>query len=202
MNLNRRTRKTESTRRSLKNAFIDLILENNDVELITVSEIASRADFNRGTFYTHYQDKLDLLEDIYLDAIEGIHQSLLKPYKNMDRVRIDNHVPSLNLIFDYIENHKKLYKALDYIGGQPDIYHRLEEFLWDLFTEEIKIEQENDVLDTEYEILLSFQIHATLGVIKYWIRRDFIYPAHFMTEQLTSLYTNNVIAMRFKNNHT
>ncbi|MHA6251239.1 TetR/AcrR family transcriptional regulator [Oceanobacillus sp. CAU 1775] len=199
MKTNRRTRKTETTRRLLRNAFIDLLLENNHVESITVSEIASRADFNRGTFYTHYQDKFDLLEDIYLVAVEGIHQSIIKPYKDMDRKLIDNNIPSLNLIFNHIENFKKLYKVLDFIDGEPNIYHRLEDFLWNLFTEEIKIEQKSNATNTEYEILLSFQIHATLGVIKYWIKNDFKYPAHFMTEQLTSLYTNNVFAMNFKN---
>lgn len=199
-NFNRQNRKTESTRSILRNTFIDLILENNHVDSITVSEISDRADFNRGTFYTHYQDKIDLLEDIYSVAIDRIHDSIIKPYKNMDRVLIDSKVPSLNLIFNQIENHKNLYSALHKIDSQPDLYHRLERFLWDLFTEDIKIEQENDSIKTEYEILLSFQIHATLGVIKYWINEDFIYSAHFMTEQLTSLYTNNVIAMNFKNN--
>lgn len=197
-NSNRQIRRKELTKKELKNAFIDLILENdNKVESITISDITNRADFNRGTFYIHYQDKIALLEDLYEDAIEGIHQSLIKPYKNTIRVLINKDVPSINLIFEHIEKHKKLYKVLDVIEEKPDIYNRLESFLWNLFTEEIQIEQAYS-LNTEYEILLSFQIHATLGVIKYWIKKDFIYSANFMTEQLTSFYTNNVIAMNFK----
>ncbi|QGS68759.1 TetR family transcriptional regulator [Oceanobacillus sp. 143] len=80
---NRQMRKKQLTKKLLKNAFIDLILENNDVHSITISEITDRADFNRGTFYIHYQDKIDLLEELYQDAIEGIHQSI----KNHTEIR-------------------------------------------------------------------------------------------------------------------
>src|SRR5690606_3368794 len=126
---------------------------------ITVSEIAEQADFNRGTFYTHYQDKIDLLEDLYTDALEGIRQSYVEPYKNMDRALIKDDDPSVSLIFKHIEKHKNLFQALDIIGGDPGIYNRLEEFLWNLFTKEIELEKHADATDIDYEILLSFQIH-------------------------------------------
>lgn len=197
VNSNRRKRKAELTRELLKKAFIELILENNDSETITISEITNRADFDRGTFYTHYQDKIDLLEDLYLDAIKGIRQSYIESYKDMNKIFI-NEDTSTKLIFDHIEKNKKLFKCLDLIGGDPDIYNRLEDFLWSIFTNKIQLEQKTNSLNADYEILLSFQIHATLGVMKYWIRKDFIYPATYMTEQMITLYKNNVIALSFK----
>ena len=129
---------------ALKDAFIDLLLENdNDVESITISDITNRADFNRGTFYIHYQDKIDLLEDLYQDAIEGIHQSLKKPYKDMNRVLISNKEnPSTILMFDHIEKHKRLFKVLDLIEGKPDIYNRLEGFLSNLFAAKFKLNRQ------------------------------------------------------------
>jgi AcrR family transcriptional regulator len=198
-NPNRQMRKKQVTKKLLKSAFIDLILENNDVHSITISEITDRADFNRGTFYIHYQDKIDLLEELYQDAIEGIHQCIKNPYRNMNKVLLNGVIPSNKLIFEHIEKHKKLFKALDLIEDNPDIYKRLELFLWNLFSKEIYIERETNAQETNYELFLSFQVHATVGVIKYWIKKDFILSTSVMSEQLTSFYSDKVIAMNFKN---
>ncbi|WP_139891610.1 TetR/AcrR family transcriptional regulator [Bacillus sp. D386] len=198
-NPNRQIRKKQLTKKLLKNAFIDLILENNDVHAITISEITDRADFNRGTFYIHYQDKINLLEELYQDAIEGIDQAIKKPYRNKSKVFLNEVIPSNKLIFEYIEKHKMLFKALDLIEDNPDIYKRLELFLWNLFTKEIYIERETDIQETMYDIFLSFQVSATVGVIKYWIKNDFIFSTNIMSEQLTSFYSDKVIAMNFRN---
>lgn len=198
-NSNRQSRKKQITRDLLKNAFIDLILEENNVNSITISDITDRADFNRGTFYIHYQDKIDLLEDLYQDAIEVIHQSIIEPYKNMNKVFFDGVIPSIELLFEYIRRNKRLFRCLDRIENHPYIYNRLEQFLWNLFNKEIHIERETDAQETEYEIFLSFQIHATVGVIKYWIKKDFTFSTKFMSEQLSSFYSDKVIAMKWKN---
>lgn len=197
-NSNRLDKKKQTTKRLLKDTFIDLILENHDVQTITISNITDRADFNRGTFYIHYQDKIDLIEELYQDAIDVIHESIKKPYKDMSKVKFTNEIPSIRLLFEHIEKHKKLFKCLHVLEGDPDLYKRLTQFLWNLFSKEIQIERETDALETEYEIFLSFQISATVGVLKYWIDKDFIYSTKFMSEQLTSFYSDKVIAMRLK----
>lgn len=194
---NRQKRKQQVTIESLKNALLDLIIENNDIEGITIGEISSRADLNRGTFYIHYKDKNEIIEELYYDAIEGLQQALWTPYKSTKKVILNGVAPSTYLIFEHIELNKKLFKALDLIHKNPDIYQRLEEMFWNLFTAEIKFERDPDSGDTEYEIFLNYQLHATLGVIKYWIRTDFKYSSNFMSEQLTSYYTHRVTAMIF-----
>jgi len=196
---NRRKRKQQITIKSLKNALIELILENNEVELITIGEISNRADLNRGTFYIHYKDKNEILEALYYDAIEGLQQALRTPYKNTNKVLLNELVvPSTKLIFEHIETNKKLFKALDLIDKDPNLYKRLEQMFWSLFTTEILFERDSLSGETEYEIFLSYQLHATLGVIKYWISRDFMYSSAFMSEQLTSYYSHRVTAMNFK----
>ena len=54
----RRIRKSQN---AIKSAFLELLQQQyfND---ITVQQITDLADINRGTFYTHYLDKYDLLE--------------------------------------------------------------------------------------------------------------------------------------------
>lgn len=192
---NRQLRKQRTTTQSLKRALVELILENHGVDSITVSEITDRADFNRGTFYFHYKDKNQLMDDLYADAVLGLRQAVKEPYRNMSRVILDGVVPSTRLIFAYIEENQGLFRALDLIHIQPGLYERLEQMFWVLFTEEIMLERETDTRQNEYDIFLSYQIHATLGVVKHWIRSSFSYSSEFLCEQLTSFYSQRVIAM-------
>lgn len=194
---NRQTRKAELTRQSLKDAFIDLILENGSVEYITVSEITDRADFNRGTFYTHYEDKIDILEDLYQEAVKGIYEAATITYKDLDEVYFNQGIPSIKPLFEHINKHKKLFKALDLIDDYPTLYNRLEECLWYIFTEEIQLRRDTATSEEEYEILLSFEMQGTIGVIKYWIKTDLVHSVDFMIEQLTDLKKYRLIGMSF-----
>lgn len=194
----RQMRKKKITISVLKEAFIDLILENNDIDDITISEITAHADLNRGTFYIHFGNKIELIEVMYNDAIEGLRQALILPYKDTNRVLLDGVVPSTSLIFDHIEENKKLFKALSLIEAKPNLYSRLSDMWWEQFTTEIQFEREMELSKTDYEIFLSYQMNATLGVIKYWITNDFVYSAASMAKQLTSFYSDKVVAMKIK----
>lgn len=57
------------TKKSLKSALIK-ILSQKPFEKITVKEICKNAKTTRMTFYTHYNDKYDLLDDISKDIIK------------------------------------------------------------------------------------------------------------------------------------
>ncbi|MFC3798407.1 TetR/AcrR family transcriptional regulator [Cohnella sp. GCM10012308] len=191
----RQKRKQHQTVAALKKALVQLILDNNDIGEITVSEIAGQADLNRGTFYAHYHDKNEMIEDLFHDAVDGFTHALREPYKDVRRVALDGIVPSTKLIFEHIENNKDLFKALSLIRLTPNLYDRLEQASWTIFTEEMSFEREAGSTETEYEMFLSYQIHSTLGVIKFWIRKDFKYSADYVCRQLTSYYSEKITAM-------
>ncbi|WP_281198406.1 TetR/AcrR family transcriptional regulator [Staphylococcus schleiferi] len=64
--MDRRVRKTKT---AIKNAMITL-LKTEKLDKITVNQIADVADINRATFYQHYLDKYDLLDQIEQEMIE------------------------------------------------------------------------------------------------------------------------------------
>src|SRR5258707_1552030 len=53
-------KRTKKTRKLLMQTFADLMAEK-DYQSITVADIVERADVNRTTFYTHFEDKNALL---------------------------------------------------------------------------------------------------------------------------------------------
>ena len=59
-------RRVARSRRALKEALTDLILEQG-YESVTVQDVIDRADVGRSTFYAHFVDKDDLLMAILAD---------------------------------------------------------------------------------------------------------------------------------------
>ncbi len=69
-------RRTKYSQQMMKTALVEL-LDEKELDQITVTDICTRADVNRGTFYRYYQDVMDLFEHMendYLDQIKQIFE--------------------------------------------------------------------------------------------------------------------------------
>lgn len=60
-------RRARYTRAVIRQSLLDLI-KVKPFEKITVTEICKASDINRGTFYLHYYDTLDVLDDLIRDT--------------------------------------------------------------------------------------------------------------------------------------
>ena len=45
-----------------------------------MKDIVNQASYNRSTFYVHYQDKIQLAEDLLESMLKGLENSVGKPY--------------------------------------------------------------------------------------------------------------------------
>ena len=59
------------TKMMIQQTFLDLLMQK-PISKITVKEICDIAQINRATFYKHYQDTYDLLEQFQSEAIQGL----------------------------------------------------------------------------------------------------------------------------------
>ena len=62
-------RRITRTKRSLKAAMTEM-LAREDFEHISITELCRRAEISRITFYSHYNDKYALLDDIFEDMLQ------------------------------------------------------------------------------------------------------------------------------------
>lgn len=68
-------RRTTYTKQTIKQTFLDLLKEKSYLK-ITVTELCKCCDINRGTFYLHYLDMRDVLDDILSDMTKDMRPAL------------------------------------------------------------------------------------------------------------------------------
>ena len=84
-NLNKSSQKT---RKLIKTVFAEMLSEKHELGKITVSELVKRADINRGTFYSHYDDIYAVAEDYENELVENFFSNAeLKFYRLVFCVR-------------------------------------------------------------------------------------------------------------------
>jgi len=188
--IDRRVKKTKS---SLKNAYIDL-LEHYSEDEITVSMIAQYGDLNRATFYAHYSNKEEFLEESLYDVLEGLREAIISPFVNKNTIKVNTLAPTTVQIFQYVEENKKIFYAL--YTSHSDFKKRLEELFYHIFSIDVFIDMKSTIGELNYEMFLHYQSNATLGLIFYWIQNKFEYSAEYMMEQLTIFSNTQVIDLK------
>ena len=68
---NKTDRRVQRTRRHLRDALMELILERG-YNAVTIAHLTERAELGRTTFYLHYRDK----EDLLVESLEEIAEEL------------------------------------------------------------------------------------------------------------------------------
>jgi AcrR family transcriptional regulator len=99
------------TQKLLREALIELI-EERGFEALTIGEITERAMVSRAAFYRTYQDKYDLVEQIFEEAMSALLNAVgeLGP----------EHPPeSWVKFFEHIAQYERLYRALLGRKGSP-----------------------------------------------------------------------------------
>ena len=92
------SKRQNRTKEHLKLALIELI-KRNGYHSISVKDIVNYASYNRSTFYVHYQDKIELAEDLLESMLQGLEDSVGKPYVPGQKLYTTKlNAPSFNII--------------------------------------------------------------------------------------------------------
>ena len=96
------------SRKMIKEAFLEL-LEEKDINKITVTDIVNKADLNRSTFYAHYIDVRAITEEMENEVIDKMIEILKKfEFKNF----FNNPTPLLLEVSRFLENNEDTYRIL------------------------------------------------------------------------------------------
>lgn len=114
-------RNAVKSRVAIRKAFVELMHEK-DFGKITVTDIVTRADINRGTFYAHYRDTADVLGQIENELVVKM-EKLIDECNAKDLVR--NPLPILNELGAMLSGDLEFYRLLITASGSGNFLGKL-----------------------------------------------------------------------------
>ena len=178
--------KNRKTKQLIQKSFMQ-ILENKSFELITIGDITKHAQINRGTFYLHFKDKFDLLDQIeqQLFADLGIHIDELQLSYSTANTFEKGQEQLAEALFSSIEMHSPALKIFLSNHGRAGFHLRFR----DAFSEKVRLNLERNEsltanLKVPMEYFLSFITSAFLGLIEQWVQNGL----DKTPQEMTALY--------------
>lgn len=164
-------RRVARTKRAIRDALTEL-MEEKGFDGVTVKDLTERADINRGTFYIHYKDKYDLLEQSANELIEEISNmaaasflTVAKSYKNSPDKWIL--LPFVEKLFDIMQDNADFMRVVLGSKGDPSFQKKLKEVIRLRALPILNIVGGELLVPVDY--LTAYVSSAHLGVIQSWL---------------------------------
>lgn len=156
----RRIRKTQA---ALK-AALSQLMENKRVKDISVRELTDLADVNRGTFYLHYKDVFDLLEQSENDLLAELHETI----SEFDETTVsDEPTRIFEGIYNLCRENANFVRILIGENGDIKFLNRLKELVrekcltdWSIIVRKQGINQ--------FDCYYAFVVGGCISLLQYW----------------------------------
>jgi AcrR family transcriptional regulator len=173
------------TRQLIKDAFIEL-LQEMDLNKITVNRIADRATVNRVTFYLHYRDIQDMMEKMAKEMGEKLGQIMRSSITNKSIEETDS-VRLLNLL-EHIAENAKFYKVVLASKKTPIFTEQLLKIITETITNRREIDSLHIKTAIQKDIIIWYGSSALIGTVVSWLRNDMPYTPQYLANQLSLLF--------------
>ena len=182
-------RRVRRTKKLLTQALTQL-LQEKQINEITVKELTDLADMNRGTFYLYYKDMFDMLEKIEDGMFEALDE-IVSLHEHGDVSQQTK--PILLDLFHFIKENQEMCRVLLSPHGDMNFLHRLNEVLrgkclkaWP------DIREEKGEADFDYHY--SFVVFGCAGIIRAWVNRNCPESAEKMAEMAYGMILRGSLA--------
>ena len=171
--MNRSKSKYFNTALRMNESLIEL-LEEKELEYITVKEICHRAGVNRSTFYLHYETIADLVNETaetidrrFLSYFPQDRRALMDSPDRKDLVLVSREylLPYLR----FIQENKKVYRAAfkNPGGMQTDArYRKLRQYVLEPIMERFEIPEPHR------PYYIAYYVEGVFAIVKEWLGRD------------------------------
>ena len=174
----------------------DVILENakelvcdNGFDKVTVKMICEKANISRKTFYTFYQDKYDILEQILVKYVINELNDLLDKFGKMDL----NRPIILEQVYQNLYNNKEFYSKAINTKGEDSLESYLLYHFIKCYYKILADAKVNSAIEMDY--LTYFYSASHVMLIKKWIVDG--YP--LTPKQMAEYYQNWAVSALLNN---
>ena len=174
--MNKAESKYYNTAILMNQALIEL-LNKKDFEFITVKEICKKAGVNRSTFYLHYDNINELLEE----TIDNLNKQFSNYFKNLEtdipskilrNVKEDLILITPQYLLPYL-NHVKENKVVYQVSSKhPLIMKSIEKFNYLKNNILLPILKNFNIKEEDSKYYIAYYIYGTYAIIEEWIKND------------------------------
>lgn len=200
--MNKSESKYFKTAEKMDAALIALIAKK-DFEYITVKEICEKADVNRSTFYLHYENTFDLLEESIRYMMKKFYSYFNNEEENIYKKISDS--PQNELIFieakylfpylSYVKDNKHFFLTVlknPQLFRSDKIYSKLFQDIFDPVLNRFYIPS------SERNYIMMFYLGGMMSIISEWVKNDCAEPI----EKLIDIIEKCINAKDLKNTDT
>lgn len=171
--MNRSESKYFNTAKKMDKALISL-LEEKSFEYITVSEICKRAEVNRSTFYLHYENTVDLLDETARFLFDDFASYFNVDVENITEKFKDNSLDELNFISDeylhpylsYIKENRIVFSTV-LLHSASFRFNEVFQRLYDNIFNPILERYNYPVADRKYAMM--FYLNGITAIVTEWL---------------------------------
>ncbi len=186
---NKKDLRVIKTKKALYNTLLEL-MKDKTFEEIKISDICTNALINRSTFYSHYNDKYELL----IDFINSLKESLISDLeKNENSLNTKEFfMEMINIYLNHLEEKKNIYYAI-LINNRNSI---MMDILLDVANNDIKKRIEkldiNKLENVPNDIVTKFYLGAVVSIIVEWLRSNSKYTKENIIDYLETLIPDEI----------
>lgn len=183
------------TKEHLKSAFIKLVKEKG-YHAVTVKDIVDKAAYNRSTFYVHYQDKIELAEDLRASMLRGLEESVGKLYIPGHKVYTANlGTPSFNIVA-YIYENRDFFELITYEDTLPGLHTEFPQTILKIYKERFIFETINNI-PVNMDYFKQYTAYGFHGLILSWIRNGFRESREDFIKEVIDLTRTHIYSVEY-----
>lgn len=189
-------RRQARTKKLLNKALMELIGEKGP-DSVTVTDIALRADINRGTFYLHYRDVPDMLEQLKEEVFGKIGPIIIQldPNEVIKYAKTNEPYPVSVLIFEEVARHADFLKVM--FGPKGDLSYaiRFRSFMETSIFNKLHYfqpEQKKSLVPLDY--LIAYMSSANFGLLMHWLETGMKQTPYQMGVIMTQIVNHGPLA--------
>ena len=177
------------TKKILFDTLLKLMKQKN-FEKIKISDICEEALINRSTFYAHYEDKYELLVDLF----ENQKQLLLNELgENENELSSKKYIMKLlSVLIDYIDDNRNIYSAI--------LSHNQNGFLIDFLIDVIekdastRLKNNYDIKESDLplDIIVKFYAGGIINIGISWLTRSENYTKDELLDYIDKLIPEKI----------
>jgi AcrR family transcriptional regulator len=165
-------RRVQKTRKLLQDALVDLVSEKG-FESVTVQEVLDKANVGRSTFYTHFQDKEELLHSCFEGLGKLFEDQGSRPVKNNDNRGDSPNDEFILNVFGFVGRNHRLFKALLGRQGIAMFNHPIYDFLFAYMQKHIEQPKALGKGNSfQKQMVAHYFTSAFIGVLRWWVEQD------------------------------